>query len=150
MVPIKIDPQIERRPIGVLRPYERNARKHRPDQIAQIAASIREWGRTMPVPFDDHDLIIAGRVVIRPEERGTMIDPNRLPAGADKAYGFWNTAGAWVAAHPKTAIATALVVVAVVLARRDLINMSARLWVSALPSNSRRFTASQRNDATCQ
>jgi hypothetical protein len=37
-----------------------------------------------------------------------MTDPNSLRDGADKAYDFWNTAGAWVAAHPKTAIAAAL------------------------------------------
>ena len=56
----KVDPQIERRPIGALRPYERNARKHPPEQVAQIAASIREWGWTMPVLIDEQDLIIAG------------------------------------------------------------------------------------------
>jgi hypothetical protein len=44
-----------------------------------------------------------------------MTDPNSLRDGADKAYGFWNTAGAWVAAHPKTTIAAALVVIAVVI-----------------------------------
>jgi ParB/Sulfiredoxin domain len=60
VVPNKIDLQIARRPIGVLRPYERNARKHPPEQIAQIAASIREWGWTMPVLIDERDLIIAG------------------------------------------------------------------------------------------
>jgi ParB-like chromosome segregation protein Spo0J len=60
VVPIKVDPQIERRPIGPLRPYERNARKHSPEQIAQIAASIHEWGWTMPVLVDEQDLIIAG------------------------------------------------------------------------------------------
>jgi ParB-like nuclease domain len=55
-----LDPQIEGRPIGPLRPYERNARKHPPEQVAQIAASIREWGWTMPVLVDEQDLIIAG------------------------------------------------------------------------------------------
>jgi ParB-like chromosome segregation protein Spo0J len=60
VVSIKADPQIERRPIGALRPYERKARKHPPEQIAQIAASIREWGWTMPVLTEEQDLIIAG------------------------------------------------------------------------------------------
>jgi ParB-like chromosome segregation protein Spo0J len=60
VAPNTVDPQIERRPIGALRPYERNARKHPPEQIAQIAASIREWGWTMPVLVDEQDLIIAG------------------------------------------------------------------------------------------
>jgi hypothetical protein len=44
-----------------------------------------------------------------------MTEPNRLQDGADKAYGIWNTAGAWVAAHPKTTIAAALVLVALVI-----------------------------------
>jgi ParB-like chromosome segregation protein Spo0J len=35
-------------PIDRLRPYERNSRRHTPEQIGQIAASIREWGWTMP------------------------------------------------------------------------------------------------------
>jgi hypothetical protein len=37
-----------------------------------------------------------------------MADPNSLRDSADKAYGFWHTAGAWVAGHPKTTIAAAL------------------------------------------
>jgi negative regulator of sigma E activity len=44
-----------------------------------------------------------------------MSDPDSLRESADKAYGFWNTAGAWVGAHPKTAIAAAVIVVAVVI-----------------------------------
>ena len=60
MAPNKIDPQIERRAIGALCPYQRNARKHPPEQLAQIAASIREWSWTMPVLVDEQDLIIAG------------------------------------------------------------------------------------------
>ena len=45
----------------------------------------------------------------------SMPDPNSLRDCTDKAYGFWNTAGAWVAAHPKSAIVAALVIVAVVI-----------------------------------
>ncbi len=30
-------------------PYARNARTHSDEQVAQIAASIREWGWTVPV-----------------------------------------------------------------------------------------------------
>jgi lysozyme family protein len=41
-------------------PYACNARKHRPSQIAEIAASIREWGWTMPALIDEQDLIIDG------------------------------------------------------------------------------------------
>jgi ParB-like chromosome segregation protein Spo0J len=52
--------QIERRPVEQLIPYARNARKHSPTQIAEIAGSIREWGWTVPVLVDEDDLIIAG------------------------------------------------------------------------------------------
>ena len=41
-------------------PYARNARTHSEEQVAQIAASIREWGWTMPVLVDERDEIIAG------------------------------------------------------------------------------------------
>ncbi len=41
-------------------PYARNARTHSDEQVAQIAASIREWGWTTPVLVDDAGGIIAG------------------------------------------------------------------------------------------
>ena len=40
---------VERRPVASLLPYARNARTHSADQVAQIAAAIREWGWTVPV-----------------------------------------------------------------------------------------------------
>jgi hypothetical protein len=40
-----------------------------------------------------------------------MTDPNSSRDSADKAYGFWNSTGAWVAAHPKMSIVTAPVVI---------------------------------------
>ena len=40
---------VERRAVASLVPYARNARTHSPEQVAQIAASIREWGWTTPV-----------------------------------------------------------------------------------------------------
>jgi DNA modification methylase len=52
--------QIERRPLAALVPYARNARTHSDGQIGQIAASIREWGWTMPVLIDEAGTIIAG------------------------------------------------------------------------------------------
>lgn len=51
---------VERRPISTLVPYARNARTHSDEQVAQIAASIREWGWTMPVLVDEAGGIIAG------------------------------------------------------------------------------------------
>jgi ParB-like chromosome segregation protein Spo0J len=49
-----------RRPIAEPVPYARNARLHSPAQIAQLAASIREWGWTMPVLIDPKGNLIAG------------------------------------------------------------------------------------------
>src|SRR4051794_39415061 len=51
---------VERRPVAALVPYARNARTHSPAQVAQIAASIREWGWTNPVLVDEDSGIIAG------------------------------------------------------------------------------------------
>jgi ParB-like chromosome segregation protein Spo0J len=51
---------VERRPIAELIPYARNAREHSDAQIAQIAASMREWGWTNPVLIDEDGTIIAG------------------------------------------------------------------------------------------
>ena len=52
--------RVERRPIDALVPYARNARTHSPAQVAQIAASMREWGWTNPVLVDEEGGIIAG------------------------------------------------------------------------------------------
>lgn len=46
--------------IDSLIPYARNARKHSPQQISKIAASIEEFGFTNPVLIDAKDGIIAG------------------------------------------------------------------------------------------
>jgi len=41
-------------------PYARNARTHSPEQVAQIAASIREFGFTNPVLLREDNTILAG------------------------------------------------------------------------------------------
>lgn len=51
---------VERRPIDSLIPYARNSRSHGEEQIAQIAASIQEWGWTIPILCDEEGAIIAG------------------------------------------------------------------------------------------
>jgi hypothetical protein len=51
---------IEMWPLTRLRPYPRNARVHSPEQIAQIARSIEQWGFTIPVLVDESGMIIAG------------------------------------------------------------------------------------------
>jgi len=53
-------PQIVARPIEALIPYARNARTHSDEQVALIAASLREFGWTNPVLVDAEGGIIAG------------------------------------------------------------------------------------------
>lgn len=52
--------RIEELAVADLVPYARNAKKHPPAQVAQIAASIREFGFTVPVLVDASSGIIAG------------------------------------------------------------------------------------------
>ena len=48
------------KPTEDLIPYARNSRTHSDDQVAQIAASIKEWGWTTPILVDETGGIIAG------------------------------------------------------------------------------------------
>jgi len=52
--------QIEQVDIQKLIPYANNAKLHSPKQVAQIAASIREFGFNNPVLIDPQNGIIAG------------------------------------------------------------------------------------------
>jgi hypothetical protein len=58
--PMNIDIQIERWPIARLIPRVNNPRTHSRQQIAQIAASIEEYGWTNPILVDETDEILAG------------------------------------------------------------------------------------------
>jgi ParB-like chromosome segregation protein Spo0J len=57
---IQMAQRIELWPLDRLKPYERNARTHSAEQVAQIAASIVEFGFTNPILVDSGDGIIAG------------------------------------------------------------------------------------------
>jgi len=52
--------QVEQRKIEALIPYVNNSRTHSDEQIAQIAASVREFGWTNPILVDGQNGIIAG------------------------------------------------------------------------------------------
>lgn len=52
--------QIEQRRVADLIPYARNSRTHSDEQVAQIAASIREFGWTNPVLITSDGSLIAG------------------------------------------------------------------------------------------
>ena len=51
---------VEKRPLSELIPYARNARTHSDAQVNQVAASIREWGWTMPILVREDGTLIAG------------------------------------------------------------------------------------------
>ena len=57
--------QLETWPLARLIPFAKNARTHTEEQVAQIAASIREWGWTMPILVDEAGTIIAGHARAR-------------------------------------------------------------------------------------
>jgi len=59
-ITIAMAKRIELWPLDRLKPYERNARTHSSDQVAQIAASIVEFGFTNPILVDSNDGIVAG------------------------------------------------------------------------------------------
>ena len=52
--------RIELWPVDRLRPYERNPRTHSEDQVAQLAASMVEFGFTNPILVDETNGILAG------------------------------------------------------------------------------------------
>lgn len=51
---------IEQWPVDRLVAYANNARSHPPRQVAQIAASIKEFGFNVPCLVDGNDVLIAG------------------------------------------------------------------------------------------
>ena len=51
---------LEYRPVDTLIPYARNAKQHSDAQVAQIAASIREFGWGAPILIDGQNNVIAG------------------------------------------------------------------------------------------
>ncbi len=52
--------KVEMRNVSELVPYANNSRTHSPRQVDQIAASINEWGWTVPVLVDEKGMLIAG------------------------------------------------------------------------------------------
>lgn len=55
-------------------PYARNSRTHSDEQIAQIAASIREFGFTNPIIIDEQNNIIAGHGRVLAAQKLKMTD----------------------------------------------------------------------------
>jgi DNA modification methylase len=85
------DLQIAWRSLGELIPYARNPRTHSDAQVAQIAASIREFGWTNPVLVDGANGIIAGhgRVLAARKlglEQVPVIELARMSEAQKRAY----------------------------------------------------------------
>lgn len=83
--------EISWRDIGDLLPYARNSRTHSDAQVAQIAASIREFGWTNPILVDADGTIIAGhgRVMAARklgEKRVPVITLGHLTDAQKRAY----------------------------------------------------------------
>ena len=55
-----MDLRIEHWPINQLIPYVRNPRTHTPEQVAQVAGSIAEFGFVNPILVGPDKVIIAG------------------------------------------------------------------------------------------
>lgn len=46
--------------IGLIKPYEKNAKKHPKKQVEQIATSIKEFGFNQPIVVDKNNIVIVG------------------------------------------------------------------------------------------
>lgn len=57
---LKLPQTIEYVRVSALREYDRNARTHGPQQVAQIIEAVRTFGWTNPLLIDEENLIIAG------------------------------------------------------------------------------------------
>ena len=67
-------PKIEQRSVAELTPYAANSRTHSQEQVAQIAASMKEFGWTNPILISDDNMIIAGHGRIMAAKELGMVD----------------------------------------------------------------------------
>jgi DNA modification methylase len=74
---------IEQRSISSLKPYTKNARTHSAAGVAQIAASIREFGFTSPILISPSGEIRAGHGRVEAARALGMADVPTLVVGAD-------------------------------------------------------------------
>jgi hypothetical protein len=77
---------VEARPVASLLPYAANARTHSPEQVAQIAASIVEFGFVAPILIDERGEIIAGHGrLLAAQSLGLQTVPTIVRAGLTEA-----------------------------------------------------------------
>jgi hypothetical protein len=85
----------ELRPIAELVPYSANARTHNADQVAQIAASMVEFGWTNSVQIDGAGNVIAGHGRLMAAEALGLSEMAQRPevlSGREWHAGGWGTA----------------------------------------------------------
>ena len=66
--------KIERIAVEMLLPYAKNSRTHSDEQVAQIAASIKEFGFNNPILIDKENTVIAGHGRLLAARRSGMDD----------------------------------------------------------------------------
>ena len=76
-------PEVVMRPVSELKPYEHNARTHSPEQINQLAASIREFGFTNPVLITAEGMIVAGHGRVEAAKAAEIALVPTIAVGAD-------------------------------------------------------------------
>jgi hypothetical protein len=82
---------IEVVPISSLKPYERNARVHSPDQIRELATSMKRFGVTMPILIDRNRVVVAGHARLEAlkllgRERAHIISLENLTEAQVRSY----------------------------------------------------------------
>ena len=83
--------QIKEKLVSELIPYANNSRTHSDEQVAQIAASIKEFGWTNPILIDDKNSIIAGHGRVMAARKSGLdevpcIEVKNLTSAQVKAY----------------------------------------------------------------
>lgn len=64
--------QVETREVAKLKRNPKNARTHSPEEVDEVVASIEEFGFTIPILIDEHDLILAGHRRLSAAEKRNM------------------------------------------------------------------------------
>jgi hypothetical protein len=77
--------------IDLLKPYQKNPRRHSPRQIGQLAASIKTFGFTIPILIDENCKILAGHGrLLAAKELGLkevpVVEVSNLTPAQKKAY----------------------------------------------------------------
>jgi ParB-like chromosome segregation protein Spo0J len=94
-MPIDKISEIKYLPTDDLIPYARNSRTHSPEQVAELAGAIREFGFTNPVLIDPQGGIIAGHGRVMAARKLGMeavpcIELRGLSENQKKAYVIWD------------------------------------------------------------